>query len=265
VESLSRISLESDLSRVLTSIATLLISSGYAYGRLSKLARAAFVDAALAIDDGEGRKVSVAQLAASTGLSRIEVSNILRRRRTFSAEAVSRAANVAAGWLSDSTFLDSRRLPRPLPFKGGPADFSTLAKRFSGDIPARAMLREMERLGMVSRESSGTLALIRARPKITKANVRAMRAIAPWISLLQDSIQNAKAQSLSSSTHQLELNFDSIPQMLAVLGELKKRRNAFVEGVSELGAGTRRKNYSLRITIAVAVARPKRTRAKRRA
>jgi hypothetical protein len=253
-----RLSLESDLSRVLISIATLLISSGYAYGRLSRLARSSFVDAAISMCEAEGRKASVAQLAASTGLSRTEVSNILRRRRVSPPDVISRAASVAQGWLSDSEFLDSRDLPRPLAFKGGGGDFTTLAKRFSGDIPARAMLREMERLKMVVRDHSGALRLIRPSAEITKANVRAMRAIAPWVHMLKDSIQDAKARLLSSNTNQLDLNFDSIPQMLAVLGELRKRRRAFVQGVSELGIGKRRTKYSLRITVAVAVARPRR-------
>lgn len=257
ITSRSRLSLEADLSRVLTSIAALLISAGYGYGRLSKFARTSFVDAAVTLSQRKGRSPSVAQLAASTGLSRAEVSKILKHRRVLTSENVSRASNVAAGWLSNSEFLDSRRLPRPLPFRGGSRDFSSLAKRFSGDIPAKAMLREMERLKMVTQDSSGAVRLIRPLAEITRDDARAMRAITPWVQLLKESVQDAKAQSLSSTTNHLELNFDSVPQVLAVLRELKKRRNAFVQSISELGPSRQRKRYSLRITIAVAVAKPR--------
>lgn len=265
-ESRFRVVLEHDLSLVLASIATLLISSGYSYEKLSKAARAAFVVAASKILEGEGRKPTVAQLAATTGLSRAEVSSIVRQKNHQSSkpsEILSRAANMAAGWMSDPTFLNSQRRPRPLAFKGQNADFSELAKRYSGDIPARAMLREMERLRMVSRDEEGTIWLARPRARITKANVRAMRAVAPWVNLLQESIQNAQSKHLSSSTSRIELGFDSIPQVLAVLGELKRRRSAFVHGISELGARrSRGTDYPMRITIAVAVDRPKKLKEK---
>jgi hypothetical protein len=252
--------LECDLSQVLTGIATLLVSSGYPYGKLSKIARAAFVSAAFAICEAEGRKATVAQMAASTGLSRAEVSNILQRRlrqESRISDSLSRAANVATAWKSGPEFTDSRRRPRPLPYKGSRRDFSTLVKRFSGDIPAKAMLLEMERLGMVSRGADGKLRLKRTQARIATANLHAMRAITPWVSLLKASVHDAKAQSLSSSTNQVELYFDSIPQVLAALKELKKRRHAFVHSIAELGAGPSRDNdYSLRISIAVAIARP---------
>src|SRR5262245_51279239 len=64
------------LSRIFSSIATLLVSSGYGYRRINDLTRLAFVRAAEAINTREGIKTSIARIAATTGLTRLEVSRL---------------------------------------------------------------------------------------------------------------------------------------------------------------------------------------------
>jgi hypothetical protein len=254
--------LEAELSQLLTSIATLLVSSGYAYGQMSKLARIAFVDAAIeACSDGR-RKFSIAQIAAATGLTRTEVSSIVRKkkRRQRDSDPKNRAVNVAAGWLTDRQYCSAKKVPRALPFKGGTKNFSNLVRKYGGDVPARAMLREMQRLGMVISDSREFLWLARRQAPIAAVNVKAIQAIEPWVALMRDAVRGSEKQDLSSNTSQIDLYFDSVPQVLAVLGDIKRRRLAFVEGISELGVRpANKKNYSMRVTIAVAVARPTKT------
>ena len=255
--------LEADLSRTLSSIATLLISSGYAYGKMSRLARVAFVDAAVETCTADGKRPSIAQIAAATGLTRTEVSNILRQRKRSlrAVDSKNRSNNVAAGWASDNKYCNTTGIPRPLQFKGRRADFSSLVKKYSGDIPARAMLREMQRLGMVRCDSRGLIRLERKQVPIEMANVRAFKAVEPWMTLLKETVLRNEKQLIRADTSQVELYFDSIPQLLAVLRNLKERRTAFVDGIAGLGgrsAGDN--NYSMRINIAVAVARPIRTK-----
>jgi len=223
----------------------------------------AFVDAAENAISAAGRKATIAQIAASTGLSRTEVSTILRKeeRSLIGQDPRNRAVNVAAGWLTDKKFCTSKGAPRPLQFREGSQDFSSLVKKYSGDIPARAMLREMQRLDMVVRDSSGTVFLIRPQAPVKAANARAIKAIEPWIALVRDAVGGFDKQNLTSSTSQVALHFDSIPQVLAVLRDLNARRAAFVQSIAELGVRPANDNkYSMRINIAVAVARPIRTR-----
>jgi hypothetical protein len=259
--------LESHLSRVLLSIATLLIGSGYAYSKLSKLAREAFVEAASSILREEKRKVNIARIAASTGLTRTEVSKIVRRsERNYTLERSdpgSRPANVAAGWISDKYFLDSRNKPRPLPFKGGRFDFTALVRKYSGDIPVRAMMIEMRRLGMVSQDAHGVVRLVRPAIEISKTTVSAMQAVSPWVGLLGESARERTLGTLNSNTHKIDLHFDSLPQVNMVMRQLRKRRVAFIQGLSELGTRTQKDgNLSLRITVAVATAKPTQAKAK---
>jgi hypothetical protein len=259
----ARLVLEAHLARVLTGIATVLITSGYAHSRLSKLSRTAFVEAASALLRDESRKVSVARIAASTGLTRTEVSRIVRRKDQGSPQSQdpkNRSSNVALGWVSDKDFADARNRPRPLPFRGAKHDFSALVKRYSGDIPARAMLVEMRRLGMVSQDSNKKIRLVRAAVHVPSQTASAMRAVSQWVDLLGEGLRKTPRMNLSSNANQVELFFDSIPQVNAVMRVLRKRKTAFVQGISELGARTARdSHYSLRITVALAVARPVQT------
>lgn len=260
----ARLALEARLSRVLTGIATVLIASGYSHTSLNRLSRAAFVSAAVLLLRDGTRKVSVARIAASTGLSRIEVSTILKQKNAALGRGVdtkNRSSNVALGWISDRDFLDFSGRPRTLLFRGGKSDFAALVKRYSRDIPARAMLVEMRRLGMVIESPPNRLRLIKSIHEVSRLSASAIRAVEPWMTMLGDTVLQSPKANLSAKTTQVDLHFDSIRQVNAVLNDLHKKRAAFVEGLSELGArGKNDSKLSLRVTIALAVARPQRTK-----
>ena len=50
--------------------------------------------------------------------------------------------------------------PAPLPMAGPDASFSELVKRFSGDVPVRATLDELIRVGAVERLEDGSVSLL---------------------------------------------------------------------------------------------------------
>jgi len=220
------------------------------------------VNAAAAIDRDAGEKVSIARIAASTGLTRTEVSRLLRTKSQNLSDMPgpqNRAIRVAVGWLSDKDFRVSRGDPRPLHFSAGKRNFSQLVKRYSGDIPARAMLLEMKRAEMIRLGDDDLIHLVRREAPVPRKTVSAMRAISPWVDSLWESIQTAGPSELSSRTSQLSLHFDSLPQVKAALREINERRIAFVSGVSEMGTRySRESRYDLRITIAVASTTPTR-------
>src|SRR5688572_29817982 len=159
--------LDHKLSEILTSIAHLLLRNGYGFARLGKLTKLAFVNAAKALDDDDPKsKISIARIAAVTGLTRIEVSQLLRseaRKGYPASEPLNRAERVAIGWQGDNDYCDSRGFPLALPFASAGRSFSRLVKKYSGDIPARAMLIEMKRLRMVRHDSSDTVRLASGR------------------------------------------------------------------------------------------------------
>jgi hypothetical protein len=77
-----------------------------------------------------------------------------------SAERYNRAARVIAAWRRNRTFLDAKGRPVPLPMTGSGVSFSELVKRFSGDVPVRATLDELIRVGAVERLEDGRIILL---------------------------------------------------------------------------------------------------------
>jgi hypothetical protein len=102
-----------------------------------------------------GKKQSVSRVAILSGLSRKEVQRLLGEQAgtggTDAQERYNRAARVIAGWVRDKEFTDAAGDPLPLSQAGGGASFGQLVKRYSGDVPVRAVLDELLRVGAVER------------------------------------------------------------------------------------------------------------------
>ena len=255
--------LDGSLSLILDSLAALLVDTGFGYTRLAKLAKVSFVKAARSIDQA-GSKVSNARIAALTGLTRTEVSQLLRQRieaPVDDAEPENRALRVARGWSIDSQFVRKKGVPRRLPFRGNGPSFSSLVKRYSGDIPARAMLSEMKRLRMVNHDHKDRVLLVRENLGVSRTTMLTMKAISPWVEMLATGRGSSPLGQVTSKTQQVRLSFSSSSQLLAAVRELEHRRKAFLDSLERMGEseeGSRK--HALTISIAVAAERSIRKR-----
>jgi hypothetical protein len=256
--------LDASLIQILANLARPLLLNGYGFAHLNALARIAFVEAAHAIYRQDEPKVSIARIAALTGLTRVEVSRLIRTKDSAADSGSvhpNRAARVARGWASDKEFTQRDKSPRELSFSGRGNNFSSLVKKHSGDIPARAMLNEMTRLCMVEHTARNTVKLLRRTVPPTRSTVTTLRAIAPWVRLLSAKSDRGKPAEHTSKANQVTLQFDSLPQVYSVLRELESRRTAFVAGLVELGMRRKPSNrYEMTISVAVATTRPMRKR-----
>jgi len=70
-----------------------------------------------------------------------------------------RAARVLTAWVREPDFHDSTGQPRPLEVDGEQG-FAALVRRHSGDMPTRAVLDELLRVGAVERQADGRIALL---------------------------------------------------------------------------------------------------------
>lgn len=157
-------SLHRALYRILRPLARLLLRNGIPFGEFSDLVKRAYVEAALE-DFGDGRKKPTdSRAAVMTGLTRKEVR---RHREILTGESAgalagshaNRASRVVSGWVHDAAFQNSDGEPALLSFDG-PLSFSELVRRHSGDMPPRAVLDELVRVGVVATDDkSGKLAL----------------------------------------------------------------------------------------------------------
>ncbi|HEU5136905.1 MAG TPA: DUF6502 family protein [Steroidobacteraceae bacterium] len=255
-ESRNSEALDANLRLIFDSLAQLLVANGYGFARLGKLIKISFVNAARSIDQEKGDRVSKARIAALTGLTRTEVSQLLRRGKQDSTLAIdpgNRTLRVVQGWLTDSRFVNPNRAPRRLQFKGGNSSFSHLVKKYSGDIPARAMLMEMKRLRIVRHDAQDGVHLVRTRLGVSRRTILAMRAISPWVEMLTTAYTANRLGEVTSKIKQVNLSFNSLPQLLAAVHELEHRRIAFVNGLEQMGdEPPANRKHSLKISIAVA-------------
>ncbi|NIS76826.1 MAG: hypothetical protein GTO00_04220, partial [Deltaproteobacteria bacterium] len=148
--------------KILRPLVRFLLRNNVPYGAFADFAKKVYVDVATDEFGLPGRKQSTSRVSVITGLSRKEVTRVQKLPEPSDAEAVeryNRAARVISGWVRDERFSDHRGRPALLPVDGRGASFNRLVKIYSGDVPARAILDELLRVGAVTRLSDGRVRL----------------------------------------------------------------------------------------------------------
>jgi len=149
------------VQQLLRPLCRLLLRHAVSFSAFQELARRAYVDVALKEFGIPGKRPTASRVAVLTGLTRKEVHRLLvtpSDEVDDQAERYNRAAQVLTGWARDPDFLEQNGEPRALDVDG-PAGFAALVKRYSGDMPVRAVLDELVRVGAVERRTDGQLKL----------------------------------------------------------------------------------------------------------
>jgi hypothetical protein len=153
------------LTLLLRPLVRILLRHGIPCDVLSTVARQLYVRVASEEFVLPGKRQTTSRVSILTGLSRKEVRRIMTTGDLDNQEATdryNRAARVVTGWARDKEFLDHAGQPLPLPVDGTDVSFGSLVRRYSGDIPVRAMLDELLHVGAVRRTRDGRIRL-RAR------------------------------------------------------------------------------------------------------
>ena len=154
-----RPALDSAVVRLLRPLVRLLLRHGVPYAAFADLARQVYVDVAMQEFPLEGRRPSISRASILTGLTRKEVQRRVsgvHAEREIQAERHNRAVRVLTEWVRDPDFLEADASPRALP-PDGDTGFAGLARRHSGDVPARAVLDELLRIGAVRQRDDGRI------------------------------------------------------------------------------------------------------------
>jgi hypothetical protein len=145
--------------RLLRPLVRLLLRYSVPFSVFEELAKRAYVDVAMQDFEVPGKKSTISRASVLTGLTRKEVQRLLQAPEESLREAsqgYNRAARVLTAWVREADFVYARGRPRALEFQG-PTGFSELVRRHSGDMPARAVLDELLRVGAVREREDGTL------------------------------------------------------------------------------------------------------------
>jgi hypothetical protein len=139
---------------ILRPLIKILLHNHIPFGAFADLAKRVYVDVALEEFGIPGRKPSISRVSILTGLTRKEVSLIKNPPALENGEELeryNRGARVISGWVRDRAFWNKEGQPIELPIEGKEASFNTLVRRYGGDVPSRAVLDELLRVGAVER------------------------------------------------------------------------------------------------------------------
>jgi len=148
---------------VMRPVVRILLRYGIGYREFAEVTKTAFVDVASSDFGLRGRPTNISRVAVMTGLTRKEVRRL--RDRIASGETsisvkTTPFAEVLHHWHAAPDFTDDNGRPKALPFSEGDRSFTTLVKRFGGDVPAGAMRTEMKRVGAIEEDDSGLLSVV---------------------------------------------------------------------------------------------------------
>jgi hypothetical protein len=139
---------------LLAPVIRLLLRSGVTFSEFAELSKEVFVDVARRDYGIQGRPTNNSRVAMITGLSRREVTRI---RDVLIGEApapvppAGRVAQVLSGWHVDPEFLDAAGEPAVLSAEGEVGSVEALLRRYAGDLPHGAFLKELLKLGVVEK------------------------------------------------------------------------------------------------------------------
>lgn len=153
--------LQRAMTQLLRPLFEILLRQGIAYTAFEKLARRVYVDVARKEFSLPGKKPSVSRISILSGLTRKDVQRLLAQpaEQAGTGEVqYNRAARVLTGWVRDADFCGIDTEPRALK-PDGEHGFAELVRRHSGDMPARAVLDELLRVGAVQRLADGRIEL----------------------------------------------------------------------------------------------------------
>lgn len=160
------------VQRVLRPLIRILLRNGVPHRAFAEMAKQVYVDLALSEFHPPGRKAAtISRAAVITGLTRKEIQRLQQATADAPEDGVERyhrAARVVSGWVRDARYSSDTQGPLPLPFEGEGATFTELVRRYSGDMPPRAVLDELLRVGAVERLKDGGIRLL-ARAYIPRA------------------------------------------------------------------------------------------------
>jgi len=200
--------------RLLRPLVRILLRNGVSYSTFSDFVKWIYVDVASKEFGIEGRKQSTSRVSVITGLSRKEVLRVRQLARPddrASTEKYNRAARVIAAWRRDRNFLDAEGKPAPLPMAGPDASFSELVKRFSGDVPVRATLDELIRVGAVERLEDGRVSLLTRTYIPESSDADKLHILGTDVAHLISTVDHNLKSDLIGPFFQRKVAYDNLP------------------------------------------------------
>jgi hypothetical protein len=207
------IALKSALALLLRPLFRVLLRHAVSFGAFEDIAKRIYVNVALEEFGMPGKKASISRVSILSGLTRKEVQRLASEPAQTSVDSVdsyNRAARVLTGWMRDPDFTDERGAPLVLEAEGA-LGFAGLVKRFSGDMPARAVLDELVRVGSVSQRPDGRCEMVTRAYVPQHSAIDKIGILGTDVADLIDSIDHNLRFGETDPRFQRKVMYDSIP------------------------------------------------------
>lgn len=230
--------LHTALLKLLRPLVSLLIKKGVSYKTFADLTKWLFYDVAKTEFTIPGRKQTLSRIGVLTGLSRKDVRHLsqvplpINGRRY--GDQYNRGIRVISGWYRDERCLDKRGRPKSIPITGGEGSFDSLVKRYSGDMPTRAVLDELTRIGALKVTAKNRVRLMKdAFVPNTDDEVK-FNILGTDVGLLISTIDHNLDPDREPPFFQRKVNYNNLPaEALPQLREIAAQRAGTLLNVIE--------------------------------
>ena len=168
------------LRAILLPLVRLLIANGITFPAFSRIGKEVYIDVGTRDFSLSFKKQTDSRVALVTGITRKEIGQIRRGQvpRPASKASLSYgiATRVISRWLAEDAYRDKDGNPAPLPYDQGSPNFVGLVMEVGGDIPPRAIVDELIRVGAAELTATGEVRLTQ-RAYIPAAGAAAKLAI----------------------------------------------------------------------------------------
>lgn len=223
------------LAKLLRPLVRLLLKHSFPYSAFESIAKRVYVETAMADFALPGKKPSISRAAILTGLTRKDVNHLLAEpssRADLSGASYNRAARVLTAWVREPRFAGRADAPRPLPLDG-PDGFGELVRLHGGDVPARAVLDELQRVGAVQVLADGRVALRQRAFVPRESMVQKLGILGTDVGELIETITHNIEHGATDARYQRKVMHVGIPiDALPAFREMSARQSqALLEGL----------------------------------
>ncbi len=152
--------------KLMEPIVGILLRNGITHKELTTLCKNIYVQVASQEFGIRGRPTNLSRIALLTGIDRKEAARIKESWQNndesqTTQHSQDRLTRVLSGWHQDTDFIGKDGKPLSIPVDGDLPSFAQLARRYGGDMPASALLKELKNNHMIENDTTGNLCVLK--------------------------------------------------------------------------------------------------------
>jgi len=214
------------VARLLRPLVRVLLRHAMPYTAFEAIARRVYVEVAMEDFSLPGKKTTISRASILTGLTRKDVQRLVAEPAPGDEPAAvqyNRAARVLTAWGRERAYRGPDGHPRRLPVEGEHG-FAALVRGHSGDMPVRAVLDELLRVGAVALEDDGCVALRQSAFVPQKGALEKVGILGADVAALIDTIAHnidhgAESPRFQRKVMHVGIPHDVLPQFRALGAE----------------------------------------------